>query len=121
MKPLASFSDLRARRTPYVEQPVPVWGATVFIWKLSALERLEVTEAFEACERDEHNRMKHRKDAVDFGVDVLARAVRNADGERLFDTPEGRQFLAAEELDVIQALVDCTLSVNGLSGTGKND
>lgn len=115
------LNQAMAKRALLTEpHPVPEWGVTMALRRLSVQEKLRLTATFEGEERDAAGKLTTEA-AIRFAAELLARTITDpATGETPFNSAEGRAFLAVEDLGVLQRLADLAIDHNGL-GKKKPD
>lgn len=116
---LLSFSDIAANRVHFRDIHVDKWKGDVRIGRLAVRDRLGLMVLLEHTERDETGKIIDDADAVEFSVWLISKSITDADGELAFDSDEGRDFLRAEDIDVLNQLANEAIEINGFASNGE--
>lgn len=105
-----SFDDIQARRPRPAHRDLYVekLGGEVRIRRLSTPKKVDVLQLVQRIERDDKGDCLDLAGALEAMVEVVALSVEE------LDTDQGREFLRAEDLDVLTYLFEESLVFNGV-------
>ncbi len=114
------LTNLRERRPQHSQPlPVPEWQTTVRVCRLTVAQKVALNDQFASKPRTAEG-MLTTEAATEFATELLAMTLCDAETlNLLFHSPEGRAYLAVEDIDVIQPLADAAIEHNGF-GPKKN-
>lgn len=104
-----NLEQLKQKRPTHAEIEVEEWGGLVRMERVTAREQLELNSLFDSL-NDEDTRTT----GVVAIIELLSRSVVDADGERIFGTEEGRDFLAREPLVLLSRVGDAAMDLHDL-------
>ena len=117
---MLSLSELKEQRPSSVGVDVPVWGGEGTFERLPARHQLEFATTFEALGDDDD-----KEAGLEALLTLISRCVVTGEGERQFDSEEGREFLRREALPTIIRVGNEAMGLHDLGNaqeeTKKND
>jgi len=112
---LSKDAILKADDLPFRDIDVPEWGGVVRVGTMTAGDR----DAFEASIYEgDGDKVKINRN--DFRAKLLARALKDESGARLFSDKE-IQAISAKSAKVVQKLFEVAQDMNGLSQSVQDD
>lgn len=104
-----------ADKQDFVDVPVPEWGGEIRIWRLDAADWVHFVDRLNQYELDEAGNFVRRSQMLDFGVELLAKSIGDEQGNRVWDSEEGRRKLRFSPFVAVR-LMKTAMDLSGLAG-----